>query len=50
MRSERVWLESVPELRSYPYVRLSNNQNPYFSRAQISSEQFDRLVTALMRN
>ncbi len=28
MRSERVWLESVPELRSYPYIRLSNHQNP----------------------
>jgi hypothetical protein len=26
MRSERVWLESVPELQTYSYVRLSNNQ------------------------
>ena len=31
MRSDRVWLESVPELRSYPYIRLSNHQNLYLS-------------------
>jgi len=47
MRSERVWLESVPELRNYPYIRLSNNQNPYFSRSQMTSEQFERLSAAL---
>ena len=39
MRSERVWLESVPELRSYPNIRLSNHQNPYLSRAQMSGEE-----------
>jgi len=47
MRSERVWLDSVPELRCYPYVRLSSNQNPYFSRAQMTPAQFERLVAAL---
>ncbi len=47
MRSERVWLESVPELRSYPYIRLSNHQNPYLSRAQMTAEQFQRLANAL---
>ena len=49
MRSERVWLESVPKLRSYPYIRLSNHQNPYLSRAQMSEEQFGRLVAVLRR-
>jgi hypothetical protein len=43
MRSERVWLESVPELQTYPYIRLSNNQNPYLSQAQMRQDQFARL-------
>lgn len=37
MRSERIWLSSVPELRSYSYVRLSNHQNPHLSRAQMTA-------------
>ena len=47
MRSERIWLQSVPELRDYPYVRLKNNQNPYLSRAQMTTDQFSSLVNAL---
>jgi hypothetical protein len=47
MRSDRSWLESLPEMSSYPYIRLSNHQNPYLSRAQMSEEQFGRLVMAL---
>lgn len=47
MRNERVWLESVPELQSYPYVRLTNHQNPYLSRAQMTADQFDRVCAAL---
>ncbi|HYN10603.1 MAG TPA: hypothetical protein VES67_24680 [Vicinamibacterales bacterium] len=47
MRSERVWLGSVPELREYSYIRLSNHQNPYFSRSQMTGEQFARLCEAL---
>lgn len=47
MRSERVWLESVPRLRSYPYVRLSNHQNPYLSRAQMTTDEFERLVAVI---
>jgi len=47
MRSERVWLESVPELRNYRYIRLSNHQNPHLSRAQMTAEQFDRLCGVL---
>jgi hypothetical protein len=49
MRSERVWLQAVPELGTHPYIRLSNNQNPYFSLAQMSQEQFSRLCAALRR-
>ena len=49
MRSERVWLEAVPEMSAYPYIRLSNHQNPYLSRAQMTGEQFERLVAALRR-
>ena len=26
MRSERIWLESVPELREYPCIRLSKRR------------------------
>ena len=47
MRSERVWLESVPPLKMYPYIRLSNDQNPYFSRTQMTSQQFDALCRSL---
>jgi hypothetical protein len=47
MRSERVWLQSVPEMREYPYIRLSNNRNPYFSRTQMTAEEFGRLCEAL---
>jgi len=47
MRSEQVWLGSVPELRSYPYIRLTNHQNPHLSRAQMTGEQFDRVCAAL---
>jgi hypothetical protein len=47
MRSERIWLESVPELRAYPYIRLRNHQNPYLSRAQMTPEQFKALLGAL---
>ena len=49
MRSERIWLESVPELKAYPYIRLSNHQNPYLSRAQMSEQQFRQLASALWR-
>ena len=48
MRSERIWLESVAELRSYPYVRLTNHQNPHLSRAQMTADQFDALCKALL--
>jgi hypothetical protein len=47
MRSERVWLESVPELKECDYIRLSNPRNPYLSRAQMTDKQFERLCTAL---
>ena len=47
MRSERIWLESVPELREYSYIRLSNHQNPYLNRAQMTNEQFERVVAAI---
>ena len=47
MRSERIWLESILELKAYPYIRLSNHQNPYFSRVQMTEEQFGRIVAAL---
>ena len=40
-------MESVPELKAYPYIRLSNNQNPYFSRTQMTGEQFDSLCRVL---
>ena len=47
MRSEHIWRESVPELREYPYIRLSNHQNPYLNRAQMTNEQFERVVAAM---
>jgi hypothetical protein len=42
MRSERIWLSAVTELRAYPYIRLTNDQNPHLSRAQMTSEQLGR--------
>ena len=49
MRSHREWLKSVPELRSYPYIRLTNPRNPYFSRRQMTEDEFGRLVAALRK-
>jgi hypothetical protein len=47
MRSERAWLDAIPELQSYNYIKLSNHQNPYLSRNQMSSDQFARLMRRL---
>lgn len=49
MRSERLWRQAVPELVNFPYIKLKNHQNPYFSRAQMTPDQFDRLCAALQR-
>ena len=46
MRSERTWIDAIPEMRGYPYIRLRHHQNPYFSRAQMTSEQFQRMCAA----
>ncbi len=47
MRSREIWFRCIPELRGYPYIELRNARNPYFSPAQMSASQFERLEAAL---
>jgi hypothetical protein len=47
MRSERIWLEAVPELAGYDYIKLRNPQNTAISPGNMPPEAFDRLIAAL---
>lgn len=47
MRSERIWLEAVPELTSYPYMKIKNPQNPAISIANLGQGNFELLCSRL---
>jgi hypothetical protein len=47
MRSERIWLDAVPELAGADYIKLHNPQNTAISPGNMPPEAFDRLVAAL---
>jgi hypothetical protein len=47
MRSERIWLEAVPELATYPYMKIKNPQNPAISVANLGQDNFDLLCSRL---
>ncbi len=41
MRSERLWLEAVPELTNYPYIKTKNVRNPVISRANLGDKAYE---------
>jgi hypothetical protein len=47
MRSEKLWLEDVPELASTEYIKLKNPRNPTLSPANMTIEQFQSLINTL---
>jgi hypothetical protein len=47
MRSEKLWLESVPELASVNYIKLRNPRNPTLSPANMTPDEFKLLVEML---
>jgi hypothetical protein len=47
MRSERQWIEAVPELADYSYIKLANNRRPYLSEVNLIENGFGRLCRAL---
>ncbi len=49
MRSEKLWLEAVPELVGYPYIKIRNPRNPVLSPANLTLLVFDQIITKLRR-
>lgn len=47
LRSERLWLSSVPELASVDYLRVTNVRRPFLSPGNMPGDGFERLVAAL---
>jgi hypothetical protein len=43
MRSLNLWLEAVPELHDYPYIKLKNKQRPWISPKNLPDGEFDRI-------
>jgi hypothetical protein len=46
MRSEKLWLNSIPELTGN-YIKLNSNQNIVISEKNLRKENFERLVRIL---
>lgn len=49
MRSEKLWLEAVPELANYPYIKIRNPRNPVFSPVNLTQTGFDQIISKLRR-
>jgi hypothetical protein len=47
MRSEKIWLEAIPELSSYGYMMVKNPQNPVISVANLGQDNFNLLYETL---
>lgn len=47
MRSERLWLEGVPELKDYGYIRVRSPRSSHVSPGNLGAEAFESLVSAL---
>lgn len=48
MRSEKLWLEAVPELKNYPYIKIKNPRNPVLSPANLTQDGFDQILQHLV--
>ncbi len=49
MRSEKLWLEAVPELAGYPYIKIRNPRNPVLSPANLTQPVFEQIIATLSR-
>lgn len=47
MRKHALWLEQVPELRLYPYIRLTNTRSPYVTPGNMAEGKFQEVVNAV---
>lgn len=47
MRSKKLWMQSVPELESYPYIELKNYRMPFLTEKNIKKGDFQLLIRAL---
>lgn len=50
MRSERLWIEAVPELVSYEYMVLKNKRNVVISPNNLGQENYDLILAVLNRS
>lgn len=47
MRSRKLWIEAVPELKEANYIELKNYRNPVISPNNMSQEDYVRLLGLL---
>lgn len=43
MRSEKKWLEYIPELKDYWYIKTNSNQNVCLTKNNLSNEDYNEL-------
>jgi hypothetical protein len=49
MRSKKLWVKSVPELETYPYIELKNYRRPFLSERNMGKENFEKLIESLRK-
>lgn len=47
MRSKRYWIRAVPRLANYPYVELKNYRNPYLTKNNVKTGDFQKIREAI---
>lgn len=47
MRSKKLWLEAVPELKTYPFIELKNYRMPYLTEKNVKNGNFQEIIDAL---
>ena len=47
MRSEKLWLEAVPELATYEYLKIKNPRNPTISANNLGVDSYAQILMAL---
>ncbi len=47
MRSEKLWIKAVPELKDYPYIELKNYRRPFLSERNMGKDNYENLIRCL---
>jgi hypothetical protein len=47
MRSERLWLDAVPKLRGFGYIRVRSPRSSHLSPGNLGAEAFELLAPAI---